>query len=448
LYGTEAGLSLFALSNVIVFGALVWINGSLLHQSDSERRVAERRLRSQLERLNLLHQITSAIGERQDLRSIFQVAIRSIEEELPLDFACVCAYDRAADTLSVSCVGLRSAALAMDLALSESAQVPVERNGLSRCVAGQLVYEPDIADSRYQFPKRLAQGGLRSFVAAPLRVESAVFGLLIAARRRPRSFESGECEFLQQLSEHVALAAHQSQLYAALQQAYDDLRQTQQAVMQQERLRALGQMASGIAHDINNAISPVALYTESLLEKEPALSPRAREYLGIIQHAIDDVAQTVGRMRDFYRQREPQLTLAPVRLNRLAQQVVDLTRARWNDIPQQRGTVIKLVTEMEPDLPPVMAVDSEIREALVNLVFNAVDAMPEGGTLTLRTRIGGRTGDREACRSRSPTRAWAWTTKPGAAASSRSSRPRASVARASGWPLSTERCNGAETWTW
>ena len=60
----------------------------------------------------------------------------------------------------------------------------------------------------------------------------------------------------------MALAAHQAQLYGALQQAYDDLRQTQQAVMQQERLRALGQMASGIAHDINNAISPVALYTD------------------------------------------------------------------------------------------------------------------------------------------------------------------------------------------
>ncbi len=82
------------------------------------------------------------------------------------------------------------------------------------------------------------------------------------------------------MSEHVALATHQAQLYGALQQAYDDLRQTQQAVMQQERLRALGQMASGIAHDINNAISPIALYTESLLEKEPDLSDRTRDLSG------------------------------------------------------------------------------------------------------------------------------------------------------------------------
>ena len=61
----------------------------------------------------------------------------------------------------------------------------------------------------------------------------------------------------------MALASHQARLYGILQQAYDDLRQTQHTVMQQERLRALGQMASGIAHDINNAISPVSLYTES-----------------------------------------------------------------------------------------------------------------------------------------------------------------------------------------
>ena len=72
--------------------------------------------------------------------------------------------------------------------------------------------------------------------------------------------------------------------------------------MQQERLRALGQMASGIAHDINNAISPVALYTESLLENEPSLSTRTREYLETTQRAIEDVAQTVARMREFYRQ--------------------------------------------------------------------------------------------------------------------------------------------------
>jgi signal transduction histidine kinase/CheY-like chemotaxis protein len=209
--------------------------------------------------------------------------------------------------------------------------------------------------------------------------------VLIAARREVGSFSSGDCEFLHGLSGHVALAAHQAQLYGALEHAYEDLRQTQQTVMQQERLRALGQMASGIAHDINNAISPVALYTESLLEKEPGLSDRARGYLEIIQRAIGDVAETVGRMREFYRQREPQV-LVPVQLNLLIQQVVDLTRVRWNDMPQERGTVINLKSELESDLPSVLGIESEIRDALVNLVFNAIDAMPDGGALALRTK--------------------------------------------------------------
>src|SRR5690606_15309641 len=122
------------------------------------------------------------------------------------------------------------------------------------------------------------------------------------------------------------LAAHQAQLHEALRQAFDDLRRTQQAAMQQERLRALGQMASGIAHDINNAISPVTLYTESLLENEPDLSERVRSYLKTIQHSIDDVTATVARMREFYRRREDQFARTTVDLNRLVEQVLDLTR--------------------------------------------------------------------------------------------------------------------------
>jgi len=185
----------------------------------------------------------------------------------------------------------------------------------------------------------------------------------------------------------VALASNQAQLYSFLQAAYDDLRATQQAVTQQERLRAVGQMASGIAHDINNAISPITVYTESLLDTEPNLSHRTRKYLETIQRASDDVAQTVSRMRELYRQREPQMTLRPVLLNELVRQALDLTRVRWNDMPQQQGLVIEATAELAAVNPMTMGVESEIREALVNLIFNAVDAMPNGGKLTLRTGV-------------------------------------------------------------
>jgi PAS domain S-box-containing protein len=348
---------------------------------------AEQRLQTQLERLRLLSHITHAIGERQDLQSIFQVVVRSLEDHLPIDFGCVCLYDMAHASLTVTCVGSKSQQLARELAMTHHAHIAVDQNGLSQCVRGQLVYEPDTTRVPFPFAHRLMQSGLRALVVAPLLVESQVFGVLIAARRDAFSFSSADCEFLRQLSEHVALAAHQAQLYEALQQAYDDLRQTQQAVLQQERLRALGQMASGIAHDINNAVSPVALYTESLLEHEPNLSARARGYLETMKHAINDVAATVARMREFYRQREEPLMLVPVHLNRLVQQVIDLTRARWVNIPQKQGIMIETRIKLAPDLPVIMGVESEIREALTNLIFNAVDAMPAGGTLTLRTQI-------------------------------------------------------------
>ena len=218
----------------------------------------------------------------------------------------------------------------------------------------------------------------------------AVLKARIRALLRRKFFQEENHRIIEELKnkeiEQVrSRAEREAELHRELQKAYDDLRQTQEAAMQQERLRALGQMASGIAHDINNAISPVSLYVDTLLDNEPGLSTRTRDYLEIIQRAIDDVSHTVGRMREFYRQREPKLLLAPVDLNQLTQQVVDLTRARWSDMPQQRGAVIDVQTELAAGLGSIAGIESEIREALTNLIFNAVDAMPDGGKLTLRT---------------------------------------------------------------
>ncbi|HEY6125344.1 MAG TPA: CHASE sensor domain-containing protein, partial [Steroidobacteraceae bacterium] len=346
---------------------------------------AEIRSRKQMGRLSLLQHITAAIGDRHDLPSIFQVVLRNVEENLPIDFGCVCLYDSATTTLTVSTVGAGSRHLSVTLGLSNGSVVPIDENGLSTCIRGRLVYEPDTSRLDFAFPQRFAVAGLQSLVIAPLLVEASVFGVFVASRRPANAFSSGDCEFLMQLSGHVALASHQARLHGALRQAYDELRQSQHTVMQQERLRALGQMASGIAHDINNAISPISLYTDSLLEREPGLSDKARNSLIVIQRAIDGVAATVARMREFYRQREPEMTLALVDLNAVANQVIELTRAKWFDLPQQRGVSIELHMDLAGKLPGIMGAEGEIRDALTNLIFNAVDAMPEGGILRVRT---------------------------------------------------------------
>ncbi|HTU66516.1 MAG TPA: ATP-binding protein [Steroidobacteraceae bacterium] len=358
-----------------------------LRQEAGVRQQAESRALVQLARLELLRRITHAIAERQDLDSIFQVVVRSVEEHMPADFAAMCNYENHGGTLTVSRVGVRSAPLALELAMTESARIEIDQNGLSRCVAGQLVYEPDITGIPFPFPQRLAGAGLRCMVIVPLIVEqrSGVFGVLIVARRDADAFSSGECEFLRQLCDHVSLAANQAQLHESLKQAYEDLRLTQDAVMEQERLRALGQMSSGIAHDINNAISPVSLYVEALLNHEKGVSDRGRKQLEVIQRAIDDVAQTVKRMGDFYRLKPQQLELTAIEVEPVLREVLDLTRARWSDMAQQRGIVIDARIETAAERTVAMAIESELREALVNLVLNATDAMPDGGTLTLRT---------------------------------------------------------------
>jgi signal transduction histidine kinase len=186
-------------------------------------------------------------------------------------------------------------------------------------------------------------------------------------------------EMTRQLEDRVRLRTRE------LESSNEALRQAQQALVQQERLSALGQMASGIAHDINNAISPISLYTESLLMHEAGLSTEARSRLTTIQRAIDDVAQTVARMREFYRPQEARLQLANVDINTLVQQVIELTRARWNDLPQRKGIMIELKTELGNTLPEIAGADYEIRDAITNLIFNAVDAVPKGGTITVRT---------------------------------------------------------------
>jgi signal transduction histidine kinase/ActR/RegA family two-component response regulator len=274
------------------------------------------------------------------------------------------------------------------MGLTEQTTVEVDPHELSRCARGELVYEADVIKlSKSELCRHLTQGELHALVAAPLSVEDEVFGVLLVAKRAPESFSIDDCEFLRQLSSHVALAADQARLYDALQVAYQDLRQTQQTVMQQERLRALGQIASGIAHDINNALSPAALYTQSLLEHEPNLGKRSREHLTVIQRAIEDVAQTVQRMRAFYMPRGVETTLSPIDLNLILAHVIDLTRARWHNMPQERGVVVRVETHFATDLPKVLGAESEVRDAFTNLMLNAVDALPDGGLIACRTRV-------------------------------------------------------------
>lgn len=168
------------------------------------------------------------------------------------------------------------------------------------------------------------------------------------------------------------------------------LKATQQQVLQQERLRALGEMAGGIAHDFNNALSPILGYSELLLDRPDHLANKQKltRYLQMINTSAKDAASVVRRLRDFYRVREEDEISLPVNLNHLVEQVIMLTQPKWKDDALASGTTIHLDPKLK-DVPFVTGNETELRELLTNLIFNAVDAMPEGGTLTVRTRLDG-----------------------------------------------------------
>lgn len=358
-----------------------------LERQIADRERAEKALHEQFTRTKLLNQITSAISQRQDLESVLYVVLRQLEDYLAVDFGVVCLFDSTAETLNIAALRLKNPMLAGKLGLHEGMVMSLEQTGLRVCKHGESVVTPDTYKSPDLLSERLATAGFRSAAAIPLLVDGSLFGTLVVSRLA-ESFTASECEFLHILSEQVALAGHQAQLHAELERAYNDLRQTQNAVMQQERLRALGQMASGVAHDINNALSPIVGFAELLVRGEPGLSANGKKYLNYIKTAGEDVSHIVARLREFYRQRDAKEALQSLNLNDISRQVIEMTRPRWRDIPQSRGDVIEMRTDFDADLAELVGIESEVREALTNLILNAVDAIPNGGTITVRTRVG------------------------------------------------------------
>lgn len=177
-----------------------------------------------------------------------------------------------------------------------------------------------------------------------------------------------------------------------LEEALEQLRATQEKIVRQERLRALGLMASGVAHDFNNTLQPILGFSDLLLRDPQARSDpeEVRECLEMIRTAAVDASGVVNRLMEFYRPRARTELLEAADLNRLVEQAVRLTQPRWRDESLGDGIHIRVEMRREP-IPTLRLRESEIREMLTNLIFNAVDAMPGGGTIELATH---RDGDR------------------------------------------------------
>jgi len=171
-----------------------------------------------------------------------------------------------------------------------------------------------------------------------------------------------------------------------LEHSLAELRRTQEKIVEQERLQALGRMAGGVAHDFNNALSKILGFTELLLTSSEKLhdTETVREHLRMISTVSRDAARVVRRLHEFYRPRRDTELFKAINLNDIVEQTISLTETKWQHEAQARGVSIQVRTELEPKVS-VCADEAELREVLTNLIFNAVDAMPQGGAITIRT---------------------------------------------------------------
>ena len=176
-----------------------------------------------------------------------------------------------------------------------------------------------------------------------------------------------------------------------LEQTLAELRAAQQQQVQQERLRALGEMSSGIAHDFNNQLTVLVGYTELLLLNDARILSNklmAVRYLQTVRTAAHDSAGIVGRLREFYRQRDAEEVFLPLDLSRLVHETATLTQPKWRNQARAAGCKVSVRLDLGT-LPDVAGNAAELREVVTNLIFNAVDAMPQGGEIILRTRPAG-----------------------------------------------------------
>lgn len=266
-------------------------------------------------------------------------------------------------------------------AINGEAVAELATGGAGSCTADEL--------PAGDFRERCQAEGISCLAAASLDARSEERGFLLAVRREESRFTEGDLELLRVAANEARLVLRNLVLYQQLQETNEELRQAREIILREERLRALGTMASGIAHDINNVLTPVLAYSDVLLADEQ-WTPEARRKLRILWTCARDIAGMVTRLREFYRKRDREEPLKPVAVAGLFEQTLALTRPHWHDAPQRRGAVILVEHTVAPGLPPVIGDEIELREAMANLILNAVDAMSDGGNLTLRARsVGG-----------------------------------------------------------
>jgi signal transduction histidine kinase/CheY-like chemotaxis protein/HAMP domain-containing protein len=289
--------------------------------------------------------------------------------------------------------------VAQDMSDHIASQVEVKvGEGIAGKVAaeGEPILVEDIeTDSRFG-RQNAPQYGSGAFICMPIRVADRIIGVINLAKKKPESrgaaalapFSPIDLQFLNALLTYIGYSVENARLLQdaqhsaqRLQGVVEDLKTTQAQLVRGETLRAIGQLSSGMAHHLNNLFAVLVGRAELALRAgNSADIPRTLE---IILRTARDGAEVVRRVQRFGRV-EPLSQAASAELNELVREVAELMRPQWQDEAQRRGCPIEISLELG-DVPQAVAEPGPLREILMNLILNSIDALPQGGVITVRT---------------------------------------------------------------
>jgi len=224
-----------------------------------------------------------------------------------------------------------------------------------------------------------------------LELKRANEDLEFRVQQRTSALQQANAQLQREIGERRRVEQETLELNQQLSAALNQVRASQDQVIQRERMHALGRMANGIAHDFNNTLAPILGFSELLLIKPALLKDQKKlhSYLEMIHSGARDAAKVVARLREFYRYRDEGEVFGPIVINDLVEGVVSFTQPRWRDQALAAGVNIEIRLELG-QVPTIAGNEQELREALVSLMFNAIDAIPQRGIITLRTEQQGR----------------------------------------------------------
>ncbi len=217
---------------------------------------------------------------------------------------------------------------------------------------------------------------IRNLLAVPLVVKNRALGAIVVINRADGPFTSDDVELLQFLAAAVAVAAENARLYGELADFARELERSQAQLIQAEKLAATGRLAASIAHEVNNPLQAIHNCLFLALNR-PLTDEKKQHYLSLAQEEVERLITLVQRTLEFYRPSKGRSVSTD--LNRLIDNVLALSSKR---LEHGRVTVR---AELQPDLPPIEAVPDQLTQVLLNLVINAIEAMPDGGELLIRS---------------------------------------------------------------